>query len=94
MGSSFHVTVLTAEKTLFEGEAVSARIPTPFGSLGVLARHAPLLCAVERGLLCCTTPEGERLEIPVGAGVASVSDNELTLLVAEVQTDEAAQAPQ
>ena len=87
MGKLFRLSVLTAEKTLFEGEVSGANIPTPFGSVGILARHAPLLCAVERGILRCTLESGETLRIPVGEGVASVSDGELTLLVAEEKTE-------
>ena len=93
MGKLFHLSVVTAEKTLFEGEVSSANIPTPFGSVGVLARHAPLLCAVERGILRCTLENGETLRIPVGEGVASVADDELTLLVAEEKSEDAADAP-
>ncbi|MBR1456549.1 MAG: F0F1 ATP synthase subunit epsilon [Oscillospiraceae bacterium] len=85
MEKLFRLSVVTAEATAFEGEVSYVNLPTPFGSLGVLAQHAPLLCAVERGIVRCTLESGETLRIRVGDGVASVADNEATLLVASAE---------
>ena len=90
MEKHFHLSVLTSESTVFDGEVEYVNLPIPSGSLGVLARHAPMLCAVERGILRCTSAGGDPLRIAVGTGVASVADGEMTVLVsaAELQKDE------
>ena len=83
MARLFHFCVLSSEKTIFEGEVSSVNLPTPFGSVGILARHAPMLCAVEKGLVRCTEEDGRQLRILVGDGVASMAEDGLTLLTAD-----------
>ena len=80
MAESFRLSVVTGDGTVFEGEVESVRIPTGFGSVGVLAHHAPMLCAVEKGVLLAKQG-GEQLRIALSAGVANVENNELTVLV-------------
>lgn len=82
MAESFRLSVMTAEGVVFEDTVEYVNIPTGFGSLGVLANHAPMLCAVEKGVLRCKK-EGETLRIRVGVGVANVENNEATLLVSD-----------
>ena len=82
MAESFRLSVVTAEGSVFEDEVESVSLPTPFGSLGILARHAPMLCAVEKGVVRCRK-DGGTLRIRIGGGVLSVGDNEATLLVSE-----------
>ena len=82
MAESFRLSVVTAEGTVFEDRVDYANLPTGFGSIGILANHAPMLCAVEKGVVRCTQ-EGKTLRIRVGAGIASVENNEVTLLVSD-----------
>ena len=70
MANYFHLCLMTAEETMLDEAAEYCRIPTADGSVGILADHAPMLCAV------C---EGERI-FHVPAGVASVRDNSVTIL--------------
>ena len=87
MAESFRLSVVTAEGTVFEDRVDYANLPTGFGSIGILANHAPMLCAVEKGVVRCTQ-EGKTLRIRVGAGVASVENNEVTLLVSDGEMTE------
>ena len=80
MGDLFHLSVVTGEATVLDTEVRAVNVPTDFGSLGVMAHHAPMLCAVGRGVLRCTLEDGSTLCVCVGAGVASVGDNEMTVL--------------
>ena len=73
--------VLTGEGPVFEKQVEYVNLPTGFGSLGVLAGHAEMLCAVEAGVLRCRWSEGAA-RVRVGAGVASVGHNEVNVLVA------------
>ena len=82
MAKSFRLSIVTAEGTVFEDSVEYVNLPTGFGSIGILANHAPLLCAVEKGTVRCTKDE-ETLRIRVSDGVASVENNEVTLLVSE-----------
>ena len=73
--------VLTGEGPVFEKQVEYVNLPTGFGSLGVLSGHAPMLCAVEAGVLRCRWSEGSA-RVRIGAGVASVEHNEVNVLVA------------
>ena len=87
MADRIHLKVITPEGTALEKNAEYIRIPTPEGSLGILADHAPMLCAVGEGKLKCRSEEGERL-ISVSGGVASVENNEVTVLTETAQIEE------
>ena len=82
MAESFRLSVVTGDGTVFEDTVEYVNLPTGFGSLGVMAKHAPMLCAVEKGVVRCTK-DGETIRIRVGSGVASVENNEATLLVSD-----------
>ena len=57
------------------------------GSVGVLAGHASMLCAVAPGVLRCRK-NGDTLRIRVGKGVANVEGTETTVLVSTAQVAE------
>ena len=50
--------------------------------MGILAGHAPMLCAVGKGILRCTKA-GETLRIRVSGGIADVGGSEVTVLVSD-----------
>ena len=82
MAKSFRLSIVTSEGTVFEDTVEYANFPTGFGSLGVLPGHAPMLCAIGKGVVRCTK-EGQTLRIRVGSGVANVENNEAVLLVSD-----------
>ncbi len=73
--------VLTEDGPILDRMVESVNLPTSFGSLGVLKGHAPMLCAVEEGILRCRSGEGI-LRLRIGRGIASVENNEVNVLVA------------
>jgi F-type H+-transporting ATPase subunit epsilon len=46
---TLHVTIVTAQQTVFEGEAEMVIAPGSEGQLGILPRHAPLLTTLALG---------------------------------------------
>ncbi len=72
--------IVTGDGPVLEQAVEYVNLPTAFGSLGILSHHAPMLCAVEAGMIRCRWSGGER-RIRISAGVASVEHNELTVLV-------------
>jgi F-type H+-transporting ATPase subunit epsilon len=57
MAGAFELTVITPERRALSARAVSLRVPGLDGSLGILARHAPMVAALDVGLLLYR-PEG------------------------------------
>lgn len=79
-----HLTVLTSTETVLDRRADYVNLPLPYGSLGILGGHAPLLCALGKGVLRCTGEEGAA-RVLVNGGVADVQQNEVTILASSAQ---------
>lgn len=88
MENGIHLCIVTQDKTAFERDVCYVNIPAAFGSLGILRGHAPMVCAVSRGIVRCTFDGDGAARIEVGSGVAEISDNELTILVADAKIAE------
>lgn len=81
MADRIHLSVISAEGILLDKMVSYLTIPGADGSVGILADHMPLLCAVKEGVAKCTFGENETLRFSVRDGIASVADNEATFLV-------------
>ena len=82
MAEGFQLSVLTGDGTIFADRVDYVNLPTDYGSVGILAGHAPMLCAVGKGILRCTQA-GATLRIPVSGGIADVGGSEVTVLVSD-----------
>ena len=71
--------IVSPSGVLLERDVRSVRLPTPEGSVGVLADHAPMLCAVGKGEIRFRFEGGED-SLSVAGGIACVEDNLLTVL--------------
>ena len=72
--------VLTGDGPVLEQMVESVKLPTSFGSIGVLKGHADMLCNLEEGVLRCRSSQGT-LRLYIGTGIASVEHNEVNVLV-------------
>jgi F-type H+-transporting ATPase subunit epsilon len=79
MATTFHVDVVSAESSIYSGEAVELIAPGEIGELGVLARHAPLMTRIKPGTLRIKTATGEEL-IYVSGGIMEVQPTSVTVL--------------
>ena len=67
---------------MLEGQAVSLTVPGAAGYLGVLAHHAPLVCATVPGKISLRDSAGKSVEInSKGKGFLEVLNNNVTLLL-------------
>ena len=76
-----HLVLVCSDGSSWDKRVCSVTMPASRGSLGVLANHAPMLCALDEGELKCRTEAGETQRIRISEGIASVADNEVTLLL-------------
>jgi F-type H+-transporting ATPase subunit epsilon len=74
------VRVIAPDKTVWDSEAEEVILPSTTGQLGILTNHAPLLTALETGVM---RVRAEKNWIPIAlmGGFAEVDDNEVTILV-------------
>jgi len=87
--STVKVLVATAEREVYRGEAEMLVAPGVAGDLGILPKHAPLLCALTAGELRITVGAEEVDEVFVSGGFMEVQPDMITVLAdsAERATD-------
>jgi F-type H+-transporting ATPase subunit epsilon len=73
------VSVVSPERTLFEGEAESLVAPAFDGQVGILTDHAPMLTLLGDGELRLTSAGGER-KFTVSGGFLEVADNRVRVV--------------
>lgn len=84
---SLHVTIVTAQQTVFDGEAEMVNAPGSEGQLGILPRHAPLLTTLALGELR-VRQNGVDESIFVAGGFLEVNSNVVTVLADEAERAE------
>ena len=85
MADKIHLTVVSPSSTVIDTMVSYIRIPTDFGSVGVLNGHAPMVCSMEAGIVRVKYGDDQTAAIKVSKGIADISDNEATLLVSEAE---------
>jgi len=74
-----YLEIITPEKTVYEGDVLSATFPGSKGSFQVLKNHAPIISSLSSGKVMYKNDK-ENFEIEVTGGVVEVLDNKITLL--------------
>ena len=77
---SLTVRVVTPDKTAWDSEAEEVILPSTTGQLGILSGHAPLLTALETGVMR-VRPGKDWVAIALMGGFAEVENDEVTILV-------------
>lgn len=81
MKDGIHLEIATAGGSVYDDMVSYVELPLFGGSVGVLQDHAPMLGAVESGVVTARKSDGTEAFIAVDLGVANVVHNEATLLV-------------
>lgn len=71
---TFQVKIYSPDKLLGSYEASLLICPATDGEIGVMAGHAPMLCALRAGKCRITTPEG-KVFAEIGSGFLSVKND-------------------
>ncbi|MEM1279886.1 MAG: ATP synthase F1 subunit epsilon [Cyanobacteria bacterium P01_H01_bin.152] len=74
------VRVIAPDKTIWDAEAEEVILPSTTGQLGILGGHAPLMTALDIGVMR-VRPEKEWVAIALMGGFAEVDNDEITILV-------------
>jgi len=82
MPKPFSLTILSPEKTVYEGKVVSAVVPAALGYLGILANHAPLAANLAAGKIILQEESGERkIFSHKGKGFLEILKNNVTIIL-------------
>jgi len=81
MTNTIHVDVVSAEESIFSGEAEFVVLPGEAGELGIYPRHTPLITRIRPGSVRIRVPgETEEQLIFVAGGILEVQPNVITVL--------------
>ena len=81
-----HVTVISPEASMFDGEADSVVAPAFDGEVGILPHHAPLMTLLGEGLLV-VRQSGTDHRYQVRGGVLQVVENRVRVVAEHVRGD-------
>ncbi len=80
MAHTLHVDVVSAEESIFSGEATFVALPGEAGELGIYPRHTPLISRIKPGSVRITKADGGEEFIFVAGGILEVQPNVVTVL--------------
>jgi F-type H+-transporting ATPase subunit epsilon len=84
MAAEFQLSILTPERTVFDGPVEYVQVPGSEGYMGVLAHHAALVTAMAEGRLTVRRRGGVDEVWQVSGGFFEVSNNQASVLADSV----------
>lgn len=78
--STIHVDVVSAEESIFSGEAKFVALPGEAGELGIYPRHTPLITRIKAGSVRIEKADGSEEFVFVAGGILEVQPNCVTVL--------------
>jgi F-type H+-transporting ATPase subunit epsilon len=81
----FHLEILTPERVVFNGEALSLSAPGTLGGFQILFNHAPFLSSLTPGVLKVKDLQGNDTTYAVSGGFVEVKANRVTVLAEAVE---------
>lgn len=81
MAMTIHVDVVSAEESIFSGEAEFVAAPARMGEVGIYPRHTPMITPIKPGALRIKLPgEAEEQLIFISGGILEVQPGVVTVL--------------
>ena len=87
-GNLFSAKVIATNKVYYDDRLRYLNVRTLDGQIGFMAHHAPIVVAVDIGVLDMQKPDGSWEHVEVGKGILQFANNRLTLLVDTLETKE------
>lgn len=79
--ATIHVDVVSAEESIFSGEAQFVVLPGEAGELGIYPRHAPLITRIRPGVVRIKVPaKADEEQVFVAGGILEVQPHVVTVL--------------
>lgn len=84
---TLQVCIMTPDKIFWDEEAEEIILPTNTGQMGVLSKHAPLITALDIGVMSIRQNNSWNF-IALMNGFASIKNNKITILVNSAESKE------
>ena len=78
--NTIHVDVVSAEESIFSGEARFVAVPGESGELGIYPRHTPLITRIKAGSVRIQNADGSEEFVFVAGGIIELQPNCVTVL--------------
>ena len=78
--NTIHIDVVSAEESIFSGEARFVALPGEAGELGIYPRHTPLITRIKAGSVRIEKADGGEEFVFVAGGLLEVQPNCVTVL--------------
>ena len=79
--ATLHVDVVSAEESIFSGEAKFVALPGEMGELGIYPRHAPLITRIKPGAVRILRADNDQEEfVFVAGGILEIQPGSVTVL--------------
>ncbi len=78
--ATLQVDVVSAEESIFSGEAKFVALPGEAGELGILPRHTPLITRIKPGAVRIERTDGSEELVFVAGGILEVQPGSVTVL--------------
>ena len=80
MATTLHVDVVSAEESIYSGDAEFVVLPGEVGELGIYPQHTPLITRIKAGSVRIKPQGGEEELIFVASGILEVQPHVVTVL--------------
>ncbi len=90
---SLQVCIMTPDQIFWDDQAEEIILPTNTGQMGVLENHAPLITALDIGVMLIRTKK-DWISLALMGGFALVKQNQITVLVNEAESSETIETDQ
>jgi F-type H+-transporting ATPase subunit epsilon len=80
------VTVISPDRSVYDGEALSVIAPAFDGEVGILPRHAPFMAVLGQGRLVVRTAEGTQ-RFRIRGGLVQVRNDVVRLVTEHAEED-------
>jgi F-type H+-transporting ATPase subunit epsilon len=79
-----YIEIITPDRTVYEGEVKTVRIPGRKGSFQVLSDHAPIVSTLDRGPITIVGMDDSETTYEADGGVVELQENKIILLVEKI----------
>ena len=81
MMKELHLSIVSPEKSIFDGDVKIVTLPGTVGSFSIVPGHAPIVSSLQAGTLSYTTMEGEERTIDIQGGFVELSDGTVSACI-------------
>ena len=75
------VEIVTPQKVVFSGKAVSVSVPGSLSAFQILYNHAPIVSSLDMGIIKIVDDNDSNIFYATGSGFTEVSKNKISILV-------------